>query len=67
LIRHQGSVWAYVMHPGGRFERRLVEGAIPEKEGLFVAQGFSPGEIVATDGAAGLFATELSRAGAGSK
>ncbi|HEY2661767.1 MAG TPA: hypothetical protein VGI79_18745 [Caulobacteraceae bacterium] len=59
LIRYQGSVWAYVARPGDRFERRLVADGVPEKDGLFVPAGFTAGEAVVTDGAAGLFAAEL--------
>ncbi len=59
LIRYEGSVWTYVARPGDRFERRLVENGVPEKDGLFAPTGFSPGEAVVTDGAAALFAAEL--------
>ena len=62
LIRYQGSIWAYVARPGDRFERRLVADGVPEKDGLFVPGGFSPGEAVVNEGAAGLFAAELGQA-----
>ena len=58
LIRHQGSDWAYVQTAPSRFERRLAQDPVPEKDGDFVAQGFRPGEVVAVGGAAALFAAE---------
>ena len=67
IIRYQGSVWAFVDRGGGRFERRLVQDPIPEDAGLFVAQGFSPGERVVVSGAGGLFAAELSQAAGGAR
>ena len=59
LIRYEGADWAYVRRGPARFERRQVADPSPEKEGDFVAQGFSPGEVVAVQGVAGLFAAEL--------
>ncbi|HEY5071068.1 MAG TPA: hypothetical protein VII63_03465 [Caulobacteraceae bacterium] len=61
LIRYRGATWAYVMH-GARFERRLVEKGVPQEAGMFVPAGFSPGEQVVVEGAAGLFAAELAQA-----
>ena len=58
LIRHLGSDWAYVLTGPGRFERRLAQDPIPEKDGDFVAQGFHAGEVVAVGGVAALFAAE---------
>ena len=65
IIRYRGSVWAFVSHDGNRFERRLVENAVPEEAGLFVPGGFAAGEQVVVQGAAGLFAAELGRPGGG--
>jgi hypothetical protein len=62
LIRYRGSTWAYVKHGPDQFERRLVQDGQPEDGGVFVASGFSPGDMVVTGGAAGLFAAELSQA-----
>jgi len=58
LIRYQGLDWAYVRRGPGQFERRQVSGPTPEKDGDFVAQGFQPGEQVAVQGVAALFAAE---------
>ncbi len=58
LIRHLGSDWAYVLTGPGRFERRLAQDPVPEKDGDFVAQGFHAGEVVAVGGVAALFAAE---------
>ena len=58
LVRYEGSDWVYVRRAPGQFERRLVQGPTPEKDGDFVAQGFQLGEAVATQGVAALFAAE---------
>ena len=58
LVRYEGSDWVYVRRAPGQFERRQVQGPTPEKDGDFVAQGFQPGEAVATQGVAALFAAE---------
>ncbi len=59
LIRYRGSTWAYVRRGGAVFERRLVQDPASQDQGVFVASGFTPGEEVATEGAAALFAAEL--------
>ena len=58
LIRYEGADWAYVRRGLGQFERRQAAQPQPEKDGDFVAQGFSPGEAVAVQGVAALFAAE---------
>jgi hypothetical protein len=58
LVRFQGLDWAYVRQGPGRFERRQIASPQPEKGGDFVAEGFRPGEEVAVQGVAGLFAAE---------
>ena len=58
LVRYEGSDWVYVRRAPGQFERRQVQAPTPEKDGDFVAQGFQPGEAVATQGVAALFAAE---------
>ena len=58
LVRFQGSDWAYVRHGPAQFERRLASDPNPEKDGVFVAQGFSAGDVVAVQGVAALFAAE---------
>ena len=61
LIRYQGSTWAYVKRSADHFERRLLVDGAPAEKGLFVASGFTPGDQVATSGAAQLFAMELAQ------
>jgi len=58
IIRYRGSVWAYVRSGPTSFQRRLAQGAEPEKDGFFVPKGFAAGDEVVTDGAASLFAAE---------
>jgi hypothetical protein len=67
VIRYQGSDWAYVRRAGTRFDRRLLVTSVPEEAGLFVTDGFSPGDEVVTDGVAGLFTAELGQASARAK
>ena len=65
VVRHQGSDWAYVLTGAGRFERRPLVNPAPETDGLFVSQGFRPGEAVAVQGVAALFTAELGQAAPG--
>jgi len=60
IIRFRGSDWAYVRVGPTAFQRRLALNPAPEKDGLFVAQGFAAGDEVVTQGAASLFAAEQS-------
>jgi hypothetical protein len=60
IIRFRGSVWAYVRTGPTTFQRRLALSPQPEKDGLFVAQGFAAGDAVVVTGATNLFAAELS-------
>lgn len=58
VVRSQGSDWAYVLTGGTHFERRLLADPVPETGGLFVTQGLRPGDAVAVQGVAALFAAE---------
>jgi hypothetical protein len=58
VVRYQGFTWAFVQRGPGQFERRQVTAPQPEKDGVFVAEGFRAGEVVAVQGVAGLFAAE---------
>ena len=58
VVRSEGSDWAYVLTQGSHFERRRLADPLPETGGLFVTQGFRPGEVIAVQGAAALFAAE---------
>jgi hypothetical protein len=60
IIRFRGSDWAYVRVGPTTFQRRLALSPQPEKDGLFVAQGFAAGDAVVVQGAASLFAAEQS-------
>jgi hypothetical protein len=57
LLRDQGTDWVYV-RSGDSFARRQVQGAVPQADGYFVAQGLRPGEAVVVRGVAALFAAE---------
>jgi len=65
VVRSQGSDWAYVLTAAGRFDRRRLADPAPETDGLFVAQGFRPGEAVAVQGVAALLTAELGQPGPG--
>jgi hypothetical protein len=65
LVRSEGSVWAYVRTGPETFERRRVASPQPEADGMFTAQGFRPGETVAVQGVAALFAADRSAPGRG--
>jgi len=60
IIRFRGSDWAYVRVGPTTFQRRLALSPEPEKDGLFVAQGFAAGDNVVVQGATSLFAAEQS-------
>jgi hypothetical protein len=60
IIRFRGSEWAYVKVGPTAFQRRLAMNPEPEKDGIFVAQGFAAGDTVVVQGAASLFAAEQS-------
>jgi hypothetical protein len=66
VIRFEGSEWAYVRTGPARFERRLMEGPVPEADGLFVAHGFTPGEEIVDHGAMALFVAEQGQSARGS-
>ena len=62
IVRFRGSEWAYVRNGQTGFVRRLVQNPVPQTDGLFVADGFSPGDQVVVQGAAALFAAEQTAA-----
>ena len=62
VIRFEGSDWAYVRRTASAFERRRIDSPQPEEAGLFVTQGFRPGDAVVVQGAAELFGMEQSQA-----
>jgi len=64
LLRTAGKTFAYVRRDSGAFERRVIDGGLPDPEGLFAPAGFRPGEAVVIRGAAQLFAAEAAGQGA---
>jgi hypothetical protein len=63
VIRFEGSDWAYVQTSAGVYERRRIDNPAPQGDaGLFVAQGFSPGEAVVSQGAAEVLSIEQAQA-----
>ena len=62
IIRFRGSEWAYVRTAATDFARRLVQNPVSEADGLFVTEGFTPGDEVVVQGAAALFAAERTTA-----
>jgi len=60
VIRYRGLDWAYVRTGPSGFERRLIDGPVPESDGFFVAHGFAGGDEVVVSGATALFAAEQS-------
>jgi hypothetical protein len=58
VVRFRGADWVYVRNGPGGFDRRLVQAPVLEENGLFVAQGFTAGDEVVTQGAQALFAAE---------
>jgi hypothetical protein len=64
VVRFRGSDWVYVRAGPGQFDRRLVDNPVPETDGFFVTQGFSPGDEIVSRGAEALFAAERNSASA---
>ncbi len=62
VVRSEGSDWAYVRTGPAAFERRQIQDPIPEADGYFVGHGFAPGDVVAVQGVAALFAADQAAA-----
>jgi membrane fusion protein, heavy metal efflux system len=58
LLREDSKVWVYVQTAPESFMRREVVGYVPEPDGWFVREGFTPGDRVVATGAAVLLAVE---------
>lgn len=58
LLRTAGQTFVYIRRDAADFERRAVNRAISDPDGLFVGAGFKPGEAVVTSGASQLFAAQ---------
>lgn len=58
ILRAEGQSWVYVRSGPEAFERRLLVSPVATSDGLFVASGLQPGEVVVTRGASALYAAE---------
>jgi hypothetical protein len=59
VVWSEGKAWAYQQTASDRFTRHAVPTDVPLEEGFFVAQGFSPGGKVVTQGAQALLSEEM--------
>lgn len=65
LLRLGGQTLVYVRKDAGSFEQRAAIGGAPVPQGLFVSQGFSPGEQVVVQGGSMLHAAATAPASEG--
>jgi hypothetical protein len=59
VVWSEAKAWAYQQTASDRFTRHAVSTEIPVERGFFVAEGFSPGDRVVTQGAPALLSEEL--------
>ncbi len=59
VVWSEGRAWVYQQTASDRFARRAVATDTPVEAGVFVVQGFSPGDRVVTQGAQALLSEEL--------
>jgi hypothetical protein len=59
VVWSEGKAWAYQQTASERFTRRVVPTDVPVERGFFVAQGFSQGDRVVTQGAQALLSEEM--------
>ena len=59
VVWSEGKAWVYQQTATDRFTRRAVPTEIPVERGFFVAEGFSPGDKLVTQGAQALLSEEL--------
>jgi hypothetical protein len=59
VVWSEGKAWVYQQTASGRFTRRAVATDIPVEKGFFVAQGFTPGDRIVTQGAQALLSEEM--------
>jgi hypothetical protein len=67
LLRTGGRTYAYVRRDATDFERRELPAVLGDPQGLFVSEGFRPGEAVVTKGASQLFAAQTASAASAKK
>lgn len=65
VVWSEGKAWTYQETASERFTRRAVPTDVPVDKGFFVAQGFSPGDKVVTQGAQALLSEEMLLRGEG--
>lgn len=65
VVWSEGKAWIYQETAFERFARRAVPTDVPVEKGFFVAQGFSPGDKVVTQGAQALLSEEMLLRGLG--
>ncbi|MCX6355032.1 MAG: hypothetical protein NTZ78_09040 [Candidatus Aureabacteria bacterium] len=59
IVYYEGAAWVYIQTEPDRFSRRTVSPETPVPGGWFAPGGFTPGEIVITDGAQLLLSAEF--------
>ena len=59
VVWSEGRAWAYQLTASDHFTRRAVATDISVEKGFFVAEGFSPGDKVVTQGAQALLSEEM--------
>ena len=59
VVWSEGRAWVYQQTASNHFARRAVPTEVPVELGFFVAQGFSPGDKVVTQGAQALLSEEM--------
>jgi membrane fusion protein, multidrug efflux system len=59
VVWSEGKAWVYQQTASDRFTRRAVAIDTPVEQGFFIAEGFSPGDRIVTQGAQALLSEEL--------
>ena len=59
VVWSEGKAWIYQQTAPDRFTRHTVSTEAPVEKGFFVAEGFSPGDKVVTQGAQALLSEEM--------
>ncbi len=65
VVWSEGKPWVYQQTASDRFTRRPMSTEVPVERGFFLAQGFSPGDKVVTQGAQALLSEEMLLRGQG--
>jgi len=59
VVWSEGRAWVYQQTASDHFVRRVVPTDVPVERGFFVAQGFTPGDRIVTQGAQALLSEEM--------